>query len=68
MPNENDTPNPRENAETPRGPVADPLPGHEKADPRTGGGQPQEDVEDRPMVGQVTPEDYVDKKHDQSAP
>ncbi len=40
-----------------RGPLGDVIPGRTK-DTRTGGGQPQEDVEDRPVVGQVKPEDY----------
>lgn len=48
-------------ASTPKGPMGDPLPGHEEADPRTSGGHPPEDVEDRPNVGQVKPEDYPDQ-------
>jgi hypothetical protein len=43
------------------GPLGDILPGRTK-DPRTGGGQPQEDVEDRPVVGRVTPEDYPENQ------
>ena len=41
-----------------RGPLGDVLPGKEKLDPRTRGGQPLEKVEDRPNVGIVKPEDY----------
>ncbi len=40
------------------GPLGDVLPNREEADPRTPGGQPPEQVEDRPVVGQVRPEDY----------
>ena len=36
-------------ASTPNGPMGDPLPGHEEADPRTSGGHPPEDVETGPM-------------------
>lgn len=48
-------------AEKPEGPLKDPLPGHEQADTRTSGGQPAEQVEDRPMVGKVRPEDYPER-------
>jgi hypothetical protein len=41
-----------------RGAAGDVQPNVEDPDPRTRGGQPQEDVEDRPVVGIVTPEDY----------
>lgn len=41
-----------------KGPLGDVRPGPEEADPRTPGGQPPEKVEDRPVVGQVRPEDY----------
>lgn len=41
-----------------RGPAGDVRPNQDDPDPRTRGGQPPEKVEDRPMVGQVTPEDY----------
>lgn len=58
----------RENSETPRGPLGDTLSGREKADPRTGGAQPQEKVEDRPNVGTVRPEDYPEKDRDDSRP
>lgn len=44
--------------ETRRGPLGDARPGRDDADARTGGGQPQEGVEDRPNVSTVTPEDY----------
>lgn len=59
---------PREDSETPRGPGGDTLPGREKADPRTGGAQPQQRVEDRPNVGTVTPEDYPEKDRDAARP
>ena len=42
----------------PQGPVGDIRPKHDGPDPRTGEGQPQEKVEDRPAVSQVKPEDY----------
>lgn len=42
----------------PQGPLGDVQPDHEAPDPRTGGGQPQQKVEDRPAVSTVTPEDY----------
>jgi len=42
----------------PRGPLGDVRPDHDKPDPRTGGSTPQEDVEDRPNVSTVKPEDY----------
>jgi len=41
-----------------RGPLGDARPNKDDPDPRTAGGQPQEDVEDRPSVSTVTPEDY----------
>lgn len=41
-----------------RGPAGDARPNAQDPDPRTRGGQPQEDVEDRPAVSTVTPEDY----------
>ncbi|MBT2245022.1 hypothetical protein JQK15_15900 [Sphingobium sp. BHU LFT2] len=59
---------PREDSRTPRGPGGDTLPGREKADPRTGGAKPQEDVEDRPNVDTVMPEDYPEKDRDDSRP
>lgn len=40
------------------GPAGDARPNYEDPDPRTRGGKPQEDVEDRPSVSTVTPEDY----------
>lgn len=61
-------PDPREDSKTPRGPAGDALPGREKADPRTSGAQPQEDVEDRPNVSTVKPEDYPEADRDQSRP
>jgi hypothetical protein len=51
-----------EQADAPdRGPLGDARPSPDAPDPRTRGGQPQEDVEDRPSVGTVKPEDYPDK-------
>ena len=41
-----------------RGPAGDVRPNAEDPDPRTRGGKPQEDVEDRPNVGTVKPSDY----------
>jgi hypothetical protein len=41
-----------------RGPAVDVQPNADDLDPRMRGGNPQEDVEDRPSVGTVTPEDY----------
>jgi len=40
-----------------RGPLGDVRPEHDSPK-STPGGQPQEDVEDRPNVSTVTPEDY----------
>lgn len=40
----------------------------QERDPRTRGGQPQEGVEDRPSVGQVSPEDYLADDRAGSAP
>lgn len=51
-------PTDKDRAETRRGPAGDARPNENDPDPRTGGGQPQEDVEDRPGVSTVTPEDY----------
>lgn len=45
-----------------RGPLGDVLPDRPGPDPRTRGGQPQEDVEDRPNVGTVKPEDYPEQQ------
>jgi len=44
-----------------RGPLGDARPDHDQVDPRTRGGKKQEDVEDRPVVGQVKPEDYPEQ-------
>jgi hypothetical protein len=44
-----------------RGPLGDARPNADAPDPRTGGGQSQEDVDDRPNVSTVKPEDYPDK-------
>ena len=44
-----------------RGPAGDARPEADEPDPRTRGGQPQEDVEDRPNVGTTTPDAYPDK-------
>jgi hypothetical protein len=45
-------------SETLRGPFGDARPDKPGSDPRTGGSLPQEDVEDRPNVSTVKPEDY----------
>lgn len=45
-----------------RGPLGDVRPEQTGPDPRTRGGQPQEDVEDRPNVGTVKPEDYPEQQ------
>lgn len=47
---------------TPRGPLGDARPDAAEGDDRTGGGQPQEKVEDRPVVGTVKPEDYPEQQ------
>jgi hypothetical protein len=36
-------------------------------DVQTNGGRPQEKVEDRPSVGQVSPEDYPKDKREEAA-
>lgn len=51
-----------------RGPAGDTRPNFEDPDPRTRGGQPQEDVEDRGTVGTVTPEDYPQADRRDSRP
>jgi len=51
-----------------RGPAGDARPNYEDPDPRTRGGKPQEDVEDRPNVGVVTPEDYPEADRADSRP
>lgn len=43
------------------GPLGDARPDPDGVDTRTRGGQPQEDVDDRPNVSTVLPEDYPDK-------
>lgn len=48
--------------EMPRGPLGDARPDAAEGDSRTGGGQPQEKVEDRPVVGTVKPEDYPEQQ------
>jgi hypothetical protein len=58
----------REDSETPRGPAGDALPGREKADPRTGGGQSQEEVADRPNVGAASPDDYPERDRKDATP
>ncbi|AJR22426.1 MULTISPECIES: hypothetical protein [Sphingobium] len=64
----NDSDHAPEKARTPKGPLGDALPGREEEDPRTTGGQDQERVEDRPVVGQVKPEDYPEKDRRDSTP
>lgn len=41
-----------------RGPTGDVIPNDDDLDPRTRGGKPEENVEDRPSVSVVKPEDY----------
>ncbi|MCW2350475.1 hypothetical protein [Sphingobium sp. B12D2B] len=48
--------------EMPQGPMGDARPDAAENDNRTGGGQSQEKVEDRPMVGSVKPEDYPEQQ------
>ena len=48
-------------ADEKRGPLGDARPDATKDDPRTGGGQPAEQPEDRPNVSSVKPEDYPEK-------
>jgi hypothetical protein len=56
---ENLLPEDKQNKDTPRrGPAGDSRPNENDPDPRTGGSLPQEDVEDRPGVSKVSPEDY----------
>ncbi len=50
-----------------RGPLGDVLPNENDPDPRTGGGQPPEKVEDRPVVGTVKPEDYPEDQRAKGA-
>lgn len=53
------SPEDQQSADSPRrGPLGGARPNNDDPDPRTPGGQPQEDVEDRPSVSTVTPEDY----------
>ncbi|WP_162854620.1 hypothetical protein [Sphingobium estronivorans] len=51
-----------------RSPAGDVRPNQDDPDPRTRGGQPQEDVEDRPAVGKVKPEDYPERDRADSRP
>lgn len=51
-----------------RGPMGDVIPDEGDPDARTRGGKPQEDVEDRPNVGTVTPEDYPAQDRADSRP
>lgn len=51
-----------------RGPAGDVRPSQDDPDPRTRGGQPQEEVEDRPVVGTVKPEDYPEADRARSRP
>lgn len=50
-----------------RGPLGDVRPDENDPDPRTGGGQPPEKVEDRPAVGTVKPEDYPEEERAKGA-
>lgn len=51
-----------------RGPAGDVHPDCDDPAPRTRGGKPQEDVEDRPSVGTVKPEDYPEADRADSKP
>ncbi len=51
-----------------RGPAGDIRPNADDADPRTRGGKPQEDVDARPSVGTVKPEDYPEADRADSRP
>jgi hypothetical protein len=52
----------QEQARSPdRGPLGDARPNSNAPDPRTRGGQSQEDAGDRPNVSTVRPEDYPEK-------
>lgn len=51
-----------------RGPMGDVITDEGDPDARTRGGKPQEDVEDRPNVGTVTPEDYPAQDRADSRP
>lgn len=51
-----------------RGPAGDARPDFDGPDPRTRGGQPQEDVEDRGTVGTVEPDDYPQADRRDSRP
>jgi hypothetical protein len=51
-----------------RSPLGDVQPNADDLDPRTRGGNRQEDVEDRPSVGSVTPEDYPEADRADSQP
>jgi hypothetical protein len=51
-----------------RGAAGDARPNFEDPDPRTPGGKPQEDVEDRPAVSIVEPEDYPEADRKASKP
>lgn len=50
-----------------QGPLGDVVPNEHDPDPRTRGGQPQEQVEDRPAVGTVKPEDYPEDQRAKGA-
>lgn len=51
-----------------RGALGDVRPNGDDPDPRTGGSNRQEDVEDRPSVSTVTPEDYPAADRAESLP
>lgn len=62
-------PDAKQTEQTPRrGPAGDARPNAQDPDPRTRGGQPQEDVEHRPSVGTVSPEDYPEDDRADSSP
>ncbi|MBA4092386.1 MAG: hypothetical protein C0494_17590 [Sphingobium sp.] len=51
-----------------RGPAGDVRPNEDDLDPRTKGSNRQEDVEDRPSVGTVEPEDYTEGDRSDARP
>lgn len=61
-------PNRDEPTDTERGPLGDARPDAQQNDPRANHGQPPEDVEDRPSVGQEKPEDYPEEERNDAQP
>jgi len=62
-------PDDKQTRDLPRhGPAGDVRPNENDPDDRTGGGRRQEDVEDRPSVSSVTPEDYPQAEREAAKP